>query len=198
MMSAKPFPTRGSVLHAGFLAGLLFLMLLTPMVQPQNGLEPSVSFHVPGDEPWDVYEQPWSQYARTPTHNQTVPLHGPDGGPGAGNVSDVTVLATVEHPVVNWQAFDSGDGSDAYGSVIGDFSQSISASEAAVERCGEGTLFPVMITSIVADGSRESFLNIVTGNDAKIAWRVSLGILVLQAHGNSFANLNRRWPLATQ
>lgn len=176
MMSAKPSPTRGAVLHAGFLVSLLFLMLLAPLVQPQNILESSAESRTSGSEPWDVYQQPWSQYARTPTHNQTVPPHGPDGGPGSGNVSEVTVLATVEHPVVNWQVFDTGDGSDAYGSVIGDFSQSISASEAAIERCGEGTLFPVMISSVIADGSRESFLNIVTGNDAKIAWRVSLGI----------------------
>lgn len=69
-------------------------------------------------------------------------------------MSDVTSLASLVDPVVNWQVFNSGDGSDAYGSVIGDFSQSISASEAALERCGQGTLFPVMVSSTITDGSR--------------------------------------------
>jgi hypothetical protein len=36
-------------------------------------------------------------------------------------------------------------------------------------------LFPVMISSEITDGNRESYLNIVSGNDAKIAWRTSLG-----------------------
>ena len=44
-----------------------------------------------------------------------------------------------------------------------------------MERCGQGTLFPVLISSEIADGTRTSYLNIVSGNDAKIAWRVSLG-----------------------
>ena len=33
-----------------------------------------------------------------------------------------------------------------------------------------------MVSSEITDGARESFLNIVSGNDAKIAWRVSLGV----------------------
>ena len=66
----------------------------------------------------------------------------------------MSTLGTLEHPVVNWQVFtDQSDGSDAYGSVIGDFSASVSASEAALERCGAGTLFPVMISSELSDGS---------------------------------------------
>ena len=104
-----------------------------------------------------------------------MPDHGPDGGPGTGSVANITSLATLENPVVNWQVFEDTTESDAYGSVVGDFSTSISASETAVERCGQGTLFPVLVSSEIADGSRTSFLNIVSGNDAKIAWRVSLG-----------------------
>ncbi|MDP6200552.1 MAG: hypothetical protein QF531_07225, partial [Candidatus Poseidonia sp.] len=153
---------------------LMLLMVMTPLQTPIDFDQVNVSPSSSG-APWDAYGQPWAQYARTPTHNQTIPDHGPDGGPGEGNVSDVTELATLENPIVNWQVFDSGDGSDAYGSVIGDFSASINAAEAAIERCGEGTLFPVMISSEVTDGARESHLNIVSGNDAKIAWRVSLG-----------------------
>ena len=167
--------------HPGFpksvalaIAWLMFTVVLTPMLKPIPLTETTPS-QTGIEGPWDSYAQPWAQYARTPTHNQTVPAHGPDGGPGAGNVSDIVELGTLEHPIVNWQAFNTGEGSDTYGSIIGDFSQSINAAEAAVERCGAGTLFPVMISSTITDGTRESFLNIVSGNDAKIAWRVSLG-----------------------
>ena len=155
---------------------LMFTVVLSPLSHHVALQDQQVSSETQGQTPWLGYEQPWSQYSRTPTHNQTIPAHSPDGGPGEGNVSDVTELATLEHPVVNWQVFESGDGSDTYGSIIGDFSQSITASEAALERCGAGTLFPVMISSSIVDGSRESFLNIVSGNDAKIAWKVSLGV----------------------
>ena len=90
-------------------------------------------------------------------------------------MSEMTSLATLENPVVNWQVFEDSTDSDAYGSVVGDFSNSISATETAVERCGQGTLYPVLVSSEIADGTRTSFLNIISGNDAKIAWRVSLG-----------------------
>ena len=141
---------------AVFLAVLMFLVVAVPP-QTSHPLTQTIVHSSSENERWDGYSQPWAQYARTPTHNQTIPAHGPDGGPGEGNVSDVVKLGTLEAPVVNWQAFNSGDGSDAYGSVIGDFSASINAAEAAIQRCGEGTLFPVMISSEVSDGSRRVF-----------------------------------------
>ena len=98
-----------------------------------------------------------------------MPSHGPDGGPGEGSVEDVTVYGVIDSPVVNWIGLD--DGADAYGSIIADFSQSITAPSAALERCGQGQLFAVMVWN---DGS-ESILSILSGDDAKIAWQVSLG-----------------------
>lgn len=153
---------------------LMLGVVLNPLSHPQR-LDDGPSIY-PSAELWTGDEQPWAQYAKTPTHNQTAPDHGPDGGPGEGSLANVTQLGTLENPVVNWQAFPGTSESDAYGSIIGDFATSISASQAALERCGAGTLFPVMISSEITDGSRESFLNIVSGNDAKIAWKVSLGI----------------------
>ena len=76
---------------------------------------PFASFSLLGDDldikrtaatPWQGYEQPWAQYAKPPTHNQSVPDHGPDGGPGEGNLSEMNSLATLENPVVNWQVFE--------------------------------------------------------------------------------------------
>ncbi len=175
-MSGDDARARNSLLASSIMIFLMFTVVLAPLTHHAALRSEGVQLQTGGQDPWTGYEQPWSQYARTPTHNQTIPSHGPDGGPGQGNVSDVDVLGTLEHPVVNWQVFETGDGSDAYGSILGDFSQSISASPAARERCGAGTLFPVMISSTIVDGSRESHLNIVSGNDAKIAWRASLGV----------------------
>jgi hypothetical protein len=81
---------------------------------------------------WTGLEQPWGQFGHTPTHNGSMPAHGPEGGPADGSVDDVTVLGTIENPGVNWEALD--DGSDLYGSIIADFSASITAPEAAKER----------------------------------------------------------------
>jgi len=175
MMSRVSDPTMGQRALATALVVLMLGVMVSPF-QTSTRLTPeAIPAPTSGTEDWTGLDQPWGQYAQTPTHNQTAPPHGPEGGPGEGNVSDVSELGTLEHPVVNWQVFETGDGSDAYGSVVGDFSNSISAPEAALERCGLNTLFPVLISSELVDGVRESYLNIVSGNDAKIAWRVSLG-----------------------
>ena len=171
--------SSGATMGQRYFSGVAVFLLLTVLFSPLNAGDklPSATSNqqVSGASDWSGEDQPWGQYGKTPTHNQTAPSHGPDGGPGQGNVSDITELMTLEHPVVNWQVFETGEGSDAYGSVIGDFSASVSFPEAARERCGEGMLFPVMISSEITDGNRESYLNIVSGNDAKIAWRTSLG-----------------------
>ena len=173
-MSTALRPTPWQTLAASAMVLLMLGVALMPLSHP-NPLSDSTPVQQTSGS-WSGTDQPWAQYARTPTHNQTTPAHGPDGGPGEGSIANVTSLGTLENPVVNWQVFSGQSESDAYGSIIGDFSASISASEAALERCGAGTLFPVMISSEITDGSRESFLNIVSGNDAKIAWRVSLGV----------------------
>ena len=99
-----------------------------------------------GNESWFGQTQPWGQYARTPTHNGTMPPHGPDGGPGEGSVADVSVFGTIDSPVVNWVGFENG--ADAYGSIIADFSQSITSTSAAIERCGQGELFGVTVSKL--------------------------------------------------
>ncbi len=173
MESIKPSNDRQSAL-AMLMVWLMISVVSAPLLHPTS-LVSETAVGRTSAIPWQGGEQPWPQYARHPTHNQTVPDHGPDGGPGAGSITNVTSLATLENPVINWQVFEDTTESDAYGSVVGDFTTSISASETAVERCGQGTLFPVLISSEIADGARTSYLNIVSGNDANIAWRVSLG-----------------------
>ena len=129
----------------------------------------TVVYSVNENQTWLGDSQPWGQYARTPTHNGTMPAHGPDGGPGEGSVAEITEYGVISSPVVNWVGLDNG--ADGYGSIIADFSQSITAPNAALERCGQGQLFAVMAWN---DGS-ESMLSILSGDDAKTAWEVSLG-----------------------
>ena len=176
MMSASRGPSNAPARASLLMALLMLTVVISPVMTHQPLRENEAVQPTSSGESWDYYGQPWSQYGHTPTHNFTMPNHSPDGGPGEGNVSDVTELASVVDPVVNWQVFSGEeDGSDAYGSVLGDFTQSITATEAALERCGIGTLSPVLVSSTVSGGVRESFLNIISGNDAKIAWKASLG-----------------------
>ena len=155
---------------------LVFLLLIVPMTglvtssNKASTLGDEVTLFRSADS-WDSLEQPWAQYSRVPTHNGTMPPHSPTGGPGLGSVANVTNFGIIDSPTINWVATDDIDGSDTYGSIIGDFSASITTTPAAVERCGLGELFAVIITS---DGG-SSELSIVTGDEAKIAWEVNLG-----------------------
>ena len=155
---------------------LVFLLLLVPMTGFINNLDntpiledDNISFT--SANPWDSLSQPWGQYSRVPTHNGTMPIHSPSGGPGTGSVANVSTFGVIDSPTVNWVATDDIDGSDTYGSIIGDFSASVTSTPAATERCGEGELFAVIVTS---DGGT-SKLSIVTGDEAKVAWEVDLG-----------------------
>ena len=126
--------------------------------------------------PWNSLEQPWGQYARLPTHNGTMPNHGPDGGPGSGDVDNVTKFGIIDNPVINWVAIDDSDnnpqdGSDLYGSIIADFSASVNIEGTAQDRCATGDLFAVVVYS----ESGTSKMAIITGDDAKIAWEVEIG-----------------------
>ena len=153
---------------------LLILSSLSPLLLNEEGAQYRLEkdqdvAQSSSNESWIGQTQPWGQYARTPTHNGTMPPHGPDGGPGEGSVSDVSVYGAIDSPVVNWVGFENGV--DAYGSIIADFSQSITSTSASQERCGQGELFGVTVSK----DSGESTLTILSGDDAKTAWEVSLG-----------------------
>jgi hypothetical protein len=127
--------------------------------------------------PWYGDSAGWNQYQHTPTHNSSMPAHGPNGGPGDGNVSEVSILGTISHPVINWNSESlSSTGADGYGSSIGDFSNSITAPPTAATRCGQGHLFAVMVVTENSGGDDRSILKIVEGDTSKTAWRVNLGV----------------------
>ena len=137
---------------------LLLLVLLSSLI-----IVPYESTADSGEEntAWDQYWQPWAQYGRDSGHSRLIPEHGDSG------------LTTIEQPAVNWVAFDSGLGADGYGVAIANLSQSISSSEGAKERCGEGKLFAVMTHTDPSTSDRH--LAIIEGDSAKIVWDVNLG-----------------------
>ena len=60
-----------------------------------------------------------------------------------------------------------------YGSIIGNFSSSVTVTGSAEERCGYGDLFPVIVWN--NEDSSTSKLSILSGDDADVAWEVDLG-----------------------
>ncbi|MEJ6562356.1 MAG: CARDB domain-containing protein [Euryarchaeota archaeon] len=166
----------GGNFASALLPVLMFILAsMTPMLvaNPQNQVfgEPTTTNLTGSANAWTGLEQPWGQFGRTPTHNGSMPAHGPEGGPGEGLVSDVLTLGTITEPGVNWVALDDGVGTDTYGSIIADFSSSITAPDAAQERCADEDLFAVLVHSDATD----TYLTLVAGDDAKIAWQVNIG-----------------------
>ena len=174
MMSSATDLDKWRVKTSLFLVLILFLMPLSNFHSSTNEVSelPEKQHSMVIDaEPWDPVDQPWGQYGRVPTHNGSMPIHSPNGGPGTGDVADVTTYGVIDTPTVNWVALDDLDGADTYGSIIGDFSASVTSTPASVERCGQGELFAVIISS----DTGTSTMSIVTGDDAKIAWEVEIG-----------------------
>ena len=65
-----------------------------------------------------------------------MPAHGPNGGAGDGNISELEELGTIAKPTVNWNSESTSSlGADGYGATIGDFSNSITAPDSAAVRC---------------------------------------------------------------
>ena len=143
MTSANAMSARANS-RSIFMLLLLLLTSLSPLMMHHYDdrdftIETDHTSYSGSAEPWDPIAQPWGQYSRTPTHNGSMPIHGPDGGPGIGSVNDVSEYGIIDTPVVNWVLDDSDDyGSDLYGSLIGDFSNIITTTSAALERCGQG------------------------------------------------------------
>ena len=98
-----------------FLVLLLFLMPLSNYNFPVSDDSELLEFQpslVIDSEPWNPIAQPWGQYGRVPTHNGSMPNHSPDGGPGTGDVGDVTNYGVIDTPTVNWVAIDDLDSAD--------------------------------------------------------------------------------------
>ena len=154
--------------------GMVLLMILTSLSQIAIGsLQAEESVANSTDNPWNPVDQPWGQYGGVPTRNGTMPIHSEDGGPGTGSVDLVTSLASINDPVINWVGLDDGIGSDAYGSIIGNFSGNLDATLGAKDRCTPLGLFAVVLHD--STGTSSTKLSLIAGDDASIAWQVDLG-----------------------
>ena len=153
---------------------MVLLMLLTSLSQMNiHSLQPAEIIDRGSENPWSPDEQPWSQYGGVPTRNGSMPNHSADGGPGTGSVENITSLASINDPVINWVGLDDDIGSDAYGSIIGNFSANLDSTSGAIERCTPLGLFAVVLHD--STGTSTTKLSLIAGDDASIAWQVDLG-----------------------
>ena len=144
--------------------GLVILMLMVSLTQIHwTHLRVEDTVDRTSEQPWDPYEQPWSQYGGTPTRNGTMPAHDAQSGP----------MLAIDDPVINWVALDDGIGSDAYGSIIGNFSESLTTSQGATQRCAPFGLFAVVVHESTSTSSTK--MSLFAGDDADLAWQVDIG-----------------------
>nr|ABZ07937.1 putative FG-GAP repeat protein [uncultured marine microorganism HF4000_ANIW141L21] len=123
---------------------------------------------------WSDGGQPWPQSGRTPGRVADVPAHSPDGGAGNGTPADAAELMSIVEPAVNWVYGSYSVSTDALATPIADLSASVTKDEAAAERCGGSSLFTILVQT--DSNSDHTFLRIVEGEDADLAWWVDLGL----------------------
>ena len=126
-------------------------------------------------EVWVDGGQPWPQSGRTSSRIAELPQHDPSGGAGLGHPSDSTSLMSVVEPAVNWEYGSYSIGTDALATPIVDLSNSVEVGPGAFQRCGQSSLFTVLVQSEDVSGSDHSILRLIEGEDAELAWQVDLG-----------------------
>jgi hypothetical protein len=75
---------------------------------------------------------------------------------------------------VNWVYGSYSTGTDALATPIADLSASVSKDEDASERCGGSSLYSILVQT--DSNSDHTYLRIVEGEDADLAWEVDLGL----------------------
>ena len=126
------------------------------------------------DEPWADGGQPWPQSGKTPDRVADVPTHSPVGGAGNSAPADATELMSIVDPVVNWVYGSYDYGTDALATPVADLSASVTKDEGASERCGGSSFYTILIQT--DENSDHTYLRIVEGEDADLAWEVDMGL----------------------
>ena len=126
-------------------------------------------------EVWADGGQPWPQSGRTASRIAEIPDHGPSGGAGTGNPADSEVLLSIVEPSVNWEYGSYSIGTDSLATPIADLSGSIEVGPGAMQRCGESSLFTVLVQTEDVSGSDHSILRLIEGEDSELSWQVDLG-----------------------
>ena len=126
------------------------------------------------DEPWTDGGQPWPQSGRTPDRVADVPVHSPDGGAGNGAPADATELMSIVEPTVNWAYGSYSIGTDSLAAPVADLSASVTKDEGSSERCGGSSLYTILVQT--DENSDHTYLRIIEGEDADLAWEVDMGL----------------------
>ena len=151
-MSSESHSKAGSQFPA---IGIVILMLTVSLTQIHwTHLADEKAVELTSEQPWSPYEQPWGQYGGTPTRNGSMPTHDAQTG----------TMLTIDDPVINWVALDDDIGSDAYGSIIGNFSESLTTTPGAIQRCAPFGLFAVLLHESTSTSSTK--LSLFSGDDA--------------------------------
>jgi len=124
---------------------------------------------------WVDGGQPWPQSGRTASRIAEIPDHGPSGGAGVGNPADSGSLLSIVEPSVNWEYGSYSIGTDSLATPIADLSESIEIGPGATQRCGESSLFTVLVQTEDVSGSEHSILRLIEGEDSELSWQVDLG-----------------------
>jgi len=127
------------------------------------------------DEVWVDGGQPWPQSGRTASRIADIPNHSPSGGSGTGNPADSESLLSIVEPSVNWAYGSYSIGTDSLATPVADFSGSIEVGPGAAQRCGESSLFTVLVQTEDVSGSDHSILRLIEGEDSELSWQVDLG-----------------------
>ena len=128
-----------------------------------------------GDEVWIDGGQPWPQSGRTASRIAGIPNHSPSGGAGEGVPAESETLLSIVEPSVNWAYGTYAIGTDSLATPIADLSNSIEVGPGATQRCGEFSLFSVLVQTEDVAGSDHSILRLIEGEDSELSWQVDLG-----------------------
>ncbi|MBD50815.1 MAG: hypothetical protein CMB08_02690 [Euryarchaeota archaeon] len=160
---------------------IVMMLALSPLlyfeknIDTIEGLEIMSNTSDSTSEVWMDGDQPWPQFGRTSDRIGDVPTHSPSGGAGFDIPINATELLSVIDPEINWQLEGYDIGTDSLATPIGDFKNSITKSLEAEERCGNSSLFIIIIQTEDFGGTDHSILKIIEGEDADVAWQVDLG-----------------------
>ena len=139
-------------------------------------VEESISLYTSdSDAVWIDGDQPWPQPGRTPGREAYPPAHSPEGGAGTGSPDNASEYMSIVNPTINWQYEEYEYSNDALATPIADLKNSIITSDDSIERCGGDSLFTIIIQTEDVGGESHSFLKIIEGEDADLAWQVDLG-----------------------
>ncbi len=173
LMTSCPPVSRTSKLRQAALGVALLLAMSWAPALSFDGIGPKSETGDGTQEAWVDGGQPWPQAGRTSDRLAAVPNHGPEGGAGDDSPQNAVELKSIVEPAINWVYGSYTIGTDALSTPIADFSASVDVGEGASQRCAGDSLFTILVQK--GSSSDPTYLRIVEGEDAELAWEADLG-----------------------